>query len=115
MRTPYKLDDVLRSIAFELRQPLSTIVMEAGFLSRGEQDPGRSVAESAALIRQAAHRMNRVIRDSLDWRIESGRMSVEEAQLPKLAKVLGVIARDHQIAPTTVVLEERALSTRDAD
>src|SRR5262245_66283982 len=96
MRISYKLDDVARIVALDLRNPLSTIVMEADVLSRGEQGPGRSVAESASLIRDAAQRINRPIRDWLDRHSE--RLSVEEAQHPTLEDV------DIRVAPVRTPL-----------
>ena len=107
-------DDVLRIVAHDLRNPLSTIVMEADVLSMGEQGPMRSVAESAALIREAAHRMNRLIRDLLDiTRIESGRLSVEEARLP-VATTIADFVKGHELVSATAEIDLRADVAPDA-
>jgi PAS domain S-box-containing protein len=76
-------DTVLGIVAHDLRNPLGTILMEAGLLLMGEEGPKRSPAESAAAIQRACNHMMRLIRDLLDaTRIESGQLSIDPSFMP---------------------------------
>jgi len=76
-------DEVLGIVAHDLRNPLSTIVVQAELLKlpRGEQEPGfRDVALS---IYRSAVRMSRMVQDLLEIaRIESGHFLVERSRVP---------------------------------
>jgi PAS domain S-box-containing protein len=76
-------DTVLGIVAHDLRNPLGTILMEAGLLLMGEEGPKRSAAESAGAIQRAGNHMMRLIRDLLDvTRIESGQLSIDRSFVP---------------------------------
>ncbi len=67
-------DEVLGVVAHDLRNPLGIILMQAGML--------REQRDAADVIKRAANRMNRLIRDLLDvTRIESGQLRLERAAL----------------------------------
>jgi signal transduction histidine kinase len=69
-------DDVLAIVSHDLRNPVNTITMAAGILEF--PIPDQLKAEQIAIIRRAAHGMNRLIGDLLDVSaIESGRLSLE--------------------------------------
>jgi PAS domain S-box-containing protein len=73
-------DEVLSIVSHDLRNPLNTIIMSAGFLLdfAGEAD-GRSDRRQLAIIKRQAEQMNRMIQDLLDVaRIEAGRLAMEE-------------------------------------
>src|SRR5262249_10836594 len=71
-------DDVLAILAHDLRNPLGTILVEAGALTLPELLPQHGPREASKAIARAANRMKRLIRDLLDvTRIESGALSLE--------------------------------------
>jgi PAS domain S-box-containing protein len=75
-------DDVLRIVAHDLRNPLSTIMMEAQIL----EEPGlvtvpRDTLPSQTILR-SARRMNQLIQDLLDVAlVEAGQLKVERTRL----------------------------------
>jgi len=74
-------DEVLGIVAHDLRNPLATIVMQAGLL----QLPGPGLRESAEVIRRAATRMNHLIQDLLDvTRLEAGQLTIEQSPMPAM-------------------------------
>jgi PAS domain S-box-containing protein len=74
-------DDVLRIVAHDLRNPLTTILAAARLaLPRGDAERGRR--RPAEMIERAAKRMDRLIQDLLDvTRMEAGRLSIESARV----------------------------------
>ena len=74
-------DEVLAIVAHDLRNPLSTIVLQAAALRC--QSPSRAAVETtAATIERAATRMMRLIEDLLDIGcIEAGRLSMQPARV----------------------------------
>lgn len=75
-------DDVLGIVAHDLRNPLNSILLQAGLLRSREPEPERSARKPAEVIERAATRMNRLIQDLLDvTRMEAGRLSVEPARV----------------------------------
>lgn len=79
-------DDVLGIVAHDLRNPLSTIVMQSSLMRSPEvkQQP----EEAVGVIERAADRMNRIIEDLLDvTRLEAGRLTIERASVPAAALV----------------------------
>jgi PAS domain S-box-containing protein len=78
-RAIHMRDEVLEVVSHDLRDPLSTISMNAEQLARtpAQADPQR-VLKNAASIHRNADRMSRLIKDLLDiGRIDSGRLSLE--------------------------------------
>jgi len=76
-------DEVLAVVAHDLRNPLSTILMQAQVL-RGSVDERDSAARKTSdRIERAAQRMNRLIQDLLDiTRVEAGQLALDRAPLP---------------------------------
>ena len=65
-------DDMLGIVAHDIRNPLSTILMQLTLIGRSEAQPER--------IERAASRINRLIQDLLDvTHMEAGRLSIEPA------------------------------------
>jgi PAS domain S-box-containing protein len=75
-------DDVLAIVAHDLRNPLSTIAMQAALLRRRAQPRAGAEAGAGEVIQRAAARMTRLIEDLLDVsRMEGGRLTVERTRL----------------------------------
>jgi signal transduction histidine kinase len=86
-------NDVLRIVAHDLRNPLLSIVTEAGVLRSAHVDPDLSAADSADLIERSATRMNHLIEDLLDaMRAESGVLGVERESVP-VAEIVADFAK----------------------
>jgi len=97
-------DEVLGIVAHDLRNPLSTIVMQAELLKLppGEQEPGfRDVALS---IHRSAVRMSRMIQDLLDIaRVESGHFLVERSRVPVSQLICDAVNSQESIAAAASV------------
>ena len=75
-------DQVLGVVAHDLRNPLSTILMQASALKRHGPEPERRSLKPAEVIHRAAKRMNRLIQDLLDVALmEAGQLTIERARL----------------------------------
>jgi signal transduction histidine kinase len=75
-------DQVLGVVAHDLRNPLSTILLQAAALKRRGPEPERRSQKQIEGIYRAATRMNRLIQDLLDVALmESGQLTVERAPL----------------------------------
>jgi signal transduction histidine kinase len=76
-------DDVLNVVAHDLRNPLGTILLQAGLLRRRQAEGERRTTKPAEVIERAATRMNHLIQDLLDVaRMEGGRLTIERGPLP---------------------------------
>jgi PAS domain S-box-containing protein len=99
-------DDVLGIVAHDLRNPLSTIVLEASVLAMtktGGQDT--AVREAGDAIQHAANLMKRLIQDLLDAsRVDSGGLSIEAARVP-VAALIAELARGQQAIAASASLE----------
>jgi signal transduction histidine kinase len=97
---------VLRVVAHDLRNPLSTILMAASSLQLEENGTAEQPRQSARTIETAARRMNRLIRDLLEvTRSEAGALSLETAPVPVNALVRDVLsAHESQAAESSVRL-----------
>jgi PAS domain S-box-containing protein len=74
-------DEVLAVVAHDLRNPLSTVTMQARLLKNRAEPEGR-VQQASERIERAAARMNRLIQDLLDvTRAEAGQLSLDRAEL----------------------------------
>jgi PAS domain S-box-containing protein len=74
-------DDVLGVVAHDLRNPLSTIRIQAAVLQR--RCEAAQLTKSLVVIDRAAKRMDRLIHDLLDvTRMEAGELSVAPERLP---------------------------------
>ncbi len=70
-------EEVLRLVAHDLRNPLSTILMASDLLGEPSMTE-ESRAKQAAVVKRTGARMNRLIQDLLNVaRLDTGRMSVE--------------------------------------
>ena len=82
-------DDLLRVVAHDLRNPLSTIILQASSMERIGPEPERRNPQARDIIVRAAARMNRLIQDLLDVAlVEAGQFKVEPTRLSaeKLAR-----------------------------
>jgi signal transduction histidine kinase len=75
-------DQVLGIVAHDLRNPLSTILMQASALKRQGPESERRSQKPMEVIHRGATRMNRLIQDLLDVaRMEAGQLTIERARL----------------------------------
>ena len=75
-------DQVLGVVAHDLRNPLSTILMQTSALRRQGPEPERRSQKPVEVIHRAAKRMNRLIQDLLDVALmEAGQLTIERARL----------------------------------
>jgi signal transduction histidine kinase len=75
-------DKVLGVVAHDLRNPLSTILLQASAITRRGPEPERRSLKAMGVIHRAAARMNRLIQDLLDVTIlEAGQLTIERARL----------------------------------
>ena len=75
-------DDVMGIVAHDLRNPLGSILMQAGLLGHRLRDAERETRKPVDAIERAAIRMNRLIEDLLDVsRIEAGRLPLQFERL----------------------------------
>lgn len=72
-------DELLGIVAHDLRNPLSTILMQ---VERLRNRPAERLQNGIVVIERAATRMNRLIQDLLDvTRMEAGTLAIEQARL----------------------------------
>jgi len=75
-------DDVLRVVAHDLRNPLSTILLQTSAMERLGPEPERRDPQARVVIARAAARMNRLIQDLLDVALaEAGQLTVEPTRV----------------------------------
>jgi len=75
-------DQVLGIVAHDLRNPLSTILLNAAALTRHGPEAERRSQKRREAIHNAATRMNRLIQDLLDVSVmESGQLTIQPARL----------------------------------
>ncbi len=75
-------DQVLGVVAHDLRNPLSTILMQTSALKRQGPELERRSEKPMEVIHRGAKRMNRLIQDLLDVaRMEAGQLTIERARL----------------------------------
>jgi PAS domain S-box-containing protein len=76
-------DEVLGIVAHDLRTPLASILVQMHLLQGGRREGDRRSPKAPNAVRQAAHRMNRLIQDLLDVTlIESGKLVVRQDEVP---------------------------------
>ncbi len=81
-RATQSRDDVLGIVAHDLRNPLSTIQMQATLLRLRGAESERGSQQPADVLERAVTRMNRLIQDLLDvTSIEAGHLSIEQARV----------------------------------
>jgi signal transduction histidine kinase len=75
-------DDVVGIVAHDLRNPLGSVLAQAGLLRRLGIEPGTREQKAVESIERAVKRMNRLVQDLLDvTRMEAGRLSVEPTRV----------------------------------
>ncbi|HEY7375853.1 MAG TPA: ATP-binding protein [Polyangia bacterium] len=99
-------DDVLNIVAHDLRNPLGTVVMQAGLIRRRSGEVEERCRKAGEVIERAAMRMNHLIQDLLDVaRMEGGRLSIEPARLaPQRAVLDAVQAQEGHAASASLQL-----------
>jgi signal transduction histidine kinase len=106
-------DRVLSIVAHDLRNPLSTILLNAAALKRDGPDPERRAEKRGEAIRRAATRMNRLIQDLLDVAVmESGQLTIEPARLSVHELLMGAVEPQRPLV-TSSSLELRVDVDRD--
>ena len=85
-------DQVLGVVAHDLRNPLSTILLQADALKRRDPDVERRSQKQADAIRRAATHMDRLIQDLLDVALmESSHLTIERAPVSVRELILGAV------------------------
>jgi PAS domain S-box-containing protein len=106
-------DQVLGVVAHDLRNPLSTILLNAATLKRHGPDPERRSQKRSDAIHLAATRMNRLIQDLLDVAVmESGQLTIERARLSAREVIVGAVDTQRPLASSSS-LELRVELDRD--
>jgi len=92
-------DEVLRIVAHDLKNPLSTIVMEADLLRLNEHLEDHGPQDAADAITRAANRMTRLVQDLLDVsRMDSEPLAVTQARLSASAVVSDLAKLEEPLA-----------------
>jgi signal transduction histidine kinase len=106
-------DQVLGTVAHDLRNPLSTILLNAAALTRRGPEPERRSQKRSEAIHRAATRMNRLIQDLLDVAVmESGQLTIEPAPLAARDLIVGAVDMQRPLASSSS-LELRVDVDRD--
>jgi len=97
-------DQVLSIVAHDLRNPLSTILLQAALLRRHGPEPERRSHKPEEAIHRAATRMNRLIQDLLDVALmESGQLHIERARLSARELIVGAVEMLRPLAASTAL------------
>jgi PAS domain S-box-containing protein len=95
-------DRVLGIVAHDLRNPLSTILMQTSALRRQGPEPQRRSEEPVEVIHRAAKRMNRLIQDLLDVaRMEAGQLTLERGRLSAGALIAEAVEMQKPLAASS--------------
>jgi signal transduction histidine kinase len=106
-------DQLLGIVAHDLRNPLSTILLNAAALTRHGPDPERRSQKRSEAIHRAATRMNRLIQDLLDVAVtESGQLTIQPARLSAHEVIVGAVDTQRPLAASSS-LELRVDLDRD--
>jgi PAS domain S-box-containing protein len=97
-------DQVLGVVAHDLRNPLSTILLNAAGLKHHSPDPERRSQKRSEAIQRAATRMNRLIQDLLDVTVmESGQLTIQRARLSARELIVGAVDMQRPLASSSSV------------
>jgi signal transduction histidine kinase len=92
-------EDVLNIVAHDLRNPLGTVVMQAGLIRRRSGEVEERCRKAGEVIERAAMRMNHLIQDLLDVaRMEGGRLSIDPTRLAPQGAVLDAVQAQEGLA-----------------
>jgi signal transduction histidine kinase len=95
-------DQVLGVVAHDLRNPLSTILMQASALKRQGPEPERRSLKPAEVIQRAAKRMNHLIQDLLDVALmEAGQLSIEGSRLSASQLIVEAVDMQRPLASSS--------------
>src|SRR5262245_1153098 len=95
-------DQVLGIVAHDLRNPLSTILLNAEALKRPGPDPERRSQKRSEAVRRAATRMNSLIQDLLDVAVmESGQLTITRARLSTRELIVGAADMERPLASSS--------------
>ena len=95
-------DQVLGVVAHDLRNPLSTILMQASALKRHGPEPERRSQKPTEVIQRAAKRMNRLIQDLLDVALmEAGQLTIERARLSASGLIVEAVDMQRPLASSS--------------
>jgi PAS domain S-box-containing protein len=97
-------DQVLGIVAHDLRNPLSSILLQASSLKRRGADPERRNQRPLEVIARAAKRMNRLIQDLLDASlVEGGQLKLERAPVSAEGAVAEAVDAEAPLASSAGV------------
>jgi PAS domain S-box-containing protein len=97
-------DQVLSVVAHDLRNPLSTILLQSALLRRQCPEPAGQSHKPEDAIHRAATRMNRLIQDLLDVaRMESGQPTIERARLSARELIVGAVEMLRPLADSSAL------------
>ena len=97
-------DQVLGVVAHDLRNPLSTILMQASVVKSHGPQPERRSQKPMEVIERAARRMNRLIQDLLDVALmEAGQLTIKQAQLSASRLIVEVVDMQRPLASSSSV------------
>jgi signal transduction histidine kinase len=95
-------DQVLGVVAHDLRNPLSSILLQAAALKRHGPEPERRSQKPGDAIHRAATRMNHLIQDLLDVALmESGQLTIERARLSARELIVGAVETQRPLAESS--------------
>jgi len=108
-------DQVLGVVAHDLRNPLSSILLQAKALKRYGPEPERRSGKPTEAIDRAVVRMNRLIQDLLDVGLmESGQLIIERARV-SARDLINVAVDMHRPMASSSSLELHVDVDRDVD
>jgi len=97
-------DQVLGVVAHDLRNPLSTILLQTSALERARPEFERRSRKPIEVIHRAATRMNQLIQDLLDVSlIEMGRLPIQRAQLSGRDLVIEAVEAQKMLAASSSI------------
>jgi PAS domain S-box-containing protein len=97
-------DQLLGIVAHDLRNPLSSILLQASSLKRRGADPDRRNPRPLEVISRAAKRMNRLIQDLLDASlVEAGQLKLERAPVSAESAVVEAVDAETPLASSAGV------------
>ncbi len=106
-------DQVLGVVAHDLRNPLTTILMQLWALRRHSAEAERRSPKPVQVIERAAKRMNRLIQDLLDVAVmEAGQLTIDRARLSARELTVGAVDTQRPLASSSS-LELRVDLDRD--
>src|SRR5262249_36470848 len=95
-------DQMLSIVAHDLRNPLSTILMQASVLKRYGPEPERRSLKPSEVIQRAATRMNRLIQDLLDVALmEAGQLTIELSRLSASGLIVEAVDMQRPLASSS--------------